>query len=64
LTLCRIDVQDRVRRLGANPDQDDLRLIEKKRQTLSAMMIKLKQLQDLAKITSKLGGVEPAVEDE
>ena len=64
LTLCRIDVQDRVRRLGAHPDEDDLRLVERKRQMLSAMMIKLKRLQDLAKITAKLSSIEPADEDD
>lgn len=57
LTMNRIDVQDRVRRLGANPEEDDQRLVEKKRQMLSAMMIRLKELQDLAKITTKLGTV-------
>jgi hypothetical protein len=31
---------------------------------LSAMMIRLKQLQDSAKISTKLGGVEPAIGDE
>jgi hypothetical protein len=53
-----------VRRLGAHPEEDELRVVEKKRQMLSAMMIRLKELQDSAKITTKVGMVEPANEDE
>ena len=53
-----------MRHLGAHPEEDDQRLIEKKRQMLSAMMIRLKELQDSAKITTKLGTVEPAKENE
>lgn len=64
LTFIRIDIQDRVRRLGAHPDGDEQRLVEKKRQMLSTMMVRLKELQDLAKITTKLGTVEPINEEE
>jgi hypothetical protein len=60
----RIDIQDRVRRLGTQPEEDDQRLVEKKRQMLSAMMIRLKELQDSAKITTQLSTVEPANEAE
>ncbi|KAF8157947.1 hypothetical protein B0H34DRAFT_858828 [Crassisporium funariophilum] len=59
----QIDIQDRVRRLGAHPDQDDLQLVERKRQTLTAMLVKLKRLQDNARVNGLSGGYEPAVED-
>ncbi|KAF8150124.1 hypothetical protein B0H34DRAFT_826383 [Crassisporium funariophilum] len=59
----QIDIQDRVRRLGAHPDQDDLQLVERKRQTLTAMLVKLKRLQDNARVNGLSGGYKPAVED-
>ncbi|KAF8149042.1 hypothetical protein B0H34DRAFT_758043 [Crassisporium funariophilum] len=59
----QIDIQDRVRRLGAHPDQDDLQLAERKRQTLTAMLVKLKRLQDNARVNGLSGGYKPAVED-
>ncbi|KAF8164789.1 hypothetical protein B0H34DRAFT_670799 [Crassisporium funariophilum] len=59
----QIDIQDRVRRLGAHPDQDDLQLVERKRQTLTAMLVKLKRLQDNARVNDLSGGYKPAVED-
>jgi len=41
-----------------------MQLVERKRQGLSAMLVKLRRLQDEAHITGLSGGVEPAIEDD
>lgn len=53
-----------MRRAGAHPDDDDLQLIERKRQALTAMLVKLKRLQNEARVTSSSDGHEPAIEDD
>lgn len=44
----RIELQDRVRRLGYNPHEDDLQVVERQRQTLGPMLTCLRNLQNSA----------------
>ena len=60
----RIDVQNKVQCLGSNANKDDWQVIEKQRQNLARMLLKLKQLQDAASIMGLVSGSEPLVADE
>ena len=60
----RIDLQDKIRRLGANPYPNDEQVIQSKLQALASMLGKAKQLQDVAGIVPVASGIEPFVENE
>ncbi|KDR67377.1 hypothetical protein GALMADRAFT_79915 [Galerina marginata CBS 339.88] len=44
----QLELQDRVRRLGGHPHEDDQQIIERQRQTLGPMLVKMRQLHEAA----------------
>jgi hypothetical protein len=63
-SILRIDVQDKARRLGSNPHDNDQQTIEQKRQSLVSMLAKLRQLQSTAGVTALGSRIQPIFEDE
>jgi hypothetical protein len=53
-----------VRRLGSNAQESDEQLVKQKRQALTLMLVKLKQLQDNAGVIALTSGAEPLVDNE
>ena len=64
MLIIRVNLQDKLRRLGSNSQDDHMQVIEQKWQVLASMFVKLKQLQDTASIMAITHGHEPFVEDE
>jgi hypothetical protein len=60
----RIHLQDMVRRLGSNAQESDEQLVKQKRQALTLMLVKLKQLQHNAGVIALTSGAEPFVDNE
>ena len=63
-THFRIDIQDRVRRLGLHPHENDQHGVEQKRQVLASLLVKLKTFQETASVVSTASGTKPFFENE
>ncbi|KAF8950434.1 hypothetical protein BDZ97DRAFT_1933981 [Flammula alnicola] len=48
-----IDIQDKVRRLGSVPREDEVHIIEQLREALAPLLVKLKELKEAAEIPDK-----------
>ena len=64
MLIIRVDLQDKLRCLSSNSQNDDMQVIEQKWQMLASMFVKLKQLQDTVDIMAITHGHEPFVENE